>query len=42
MGLNYGILDEGPLLLPQDWPLVVDEPLPARTIDEIRRSMRRY
>lgn len=42
MGANYGILNEGPLLLPPDWPLVVDEPLQTRAIEEIRSSMRRY
>lgn len=39
---DYGLLDEGPGLLPPDWHLVVDEPLAADALNDIRSSLRRY
>jgi putative transposase len=41
-GHSRGIVDEGPVPLPSDWPAIVDTCLPQEIIDEIRKSLRKY
>lgn len=39
---SRGIVDEGPVALPSDWPTIVDRCLPHNIVDEIRRSLRKH
>jgi putative transposase len=41
-GTDRSLLDPGPLILLPDWNRHVDEALPRSTVDEIRRSLKRY
>jgi|RhiMethySRZTD1v2_1073278.scaffolds.fasta_scaffold06768_5 REP-associated tyrosine transposase len=41
-GNGRALLDPGPLVLLPDWHLSIDEPLSGRTVDEIRRSLKKY
>jgi putative transposase len=40
LGRDRGILDEGPLALPDNWAELVDEPLPQEFLDDIRKKLR--
>lgn len=42
LGHARGIVDEGPVALPRDWPALVDTCLPQEAIDDIRRSLRKH
>lgn len=42
LGHSRGIVDEGPVPLPADWPAIVDASMPQQAIDEIRRSLRKH
>jgi putative transposase len=42
LGHSRGIVDEGPVPLPADWPAIVDTCLPQETVDEIRSSLRKH
>lgn len=42
LGNGRGLLDRGPVDLPFGWSDLVDAPLPAAEIGEIRHSLRRY
>ncbi|HUQ86767.1 MAG TPA: transposase [Vicinamibacterales bacterium] len=41
-GNGRSILNAGPLALLPDWRLHIDQPVPRRTVDEIRRSLKKY
>jgi putative transposase len=42
LGARHGIVDDGPISLPMDWPAIVDETLAAKDLEEIRNSLRRH
>jgi putative transposase len=42
LGRGRGILDEGPMPLPDDWLAVVNACQPQETIDEIRKSLLKH
>jgi hypothetical protein len=42
LGYGRGIIEEGPVDLPQDWIRKIDEPLPADIVKEIRRLARKH
>jgi len=42
LGCGRNLLDEGPVDLPMDWPLLVDENLSDSTIEDIRASLQRH
>jgi len=42
MGNGRSLLDPGPLVLLPDWGSHIDQPLGRTTVDEIRRSLKRY
>lgn len=42
LGHDRGILDEGPMPLPEGWPALVNECQPQETIDEIRSDVLKH
>jgi putative transposase len=42
LGLERGVIEDGPLALPTEWPQIVDEHLADDAVQEIRSSLRRY
>ena len=42
LGLERGIIDEGPVELPQDWIARLDDSLPQSTVEDIRRLARKH
>lgn len=42
LGRSRGLLDEGPVVLPPDWPTLVNQCLPQSTVDEIRKSLLKW
>lgn len=42
LGQRRDILDDGPVTLPTDWSTIVDTRLPEPTVEEIRKSLKKY